>query len=548
MENNICFLARSNFSLDEISNIANTWGSYIKEKLNADLELSKYSICIDNSTISGTNISAIQLRYLKEIKCFEETKLEIQNRVIGLKYLEESSNGKTLFNIVKSKLLDTNEQIKNNLIGFTHDHASSLSGSGIGLFGHLKRALNQRALFNLNDPCHSLNLAIYKALETLNDDIIKFIKKIHTHFIYPQRKAVLSQIQRKENFAELSLRKYVETRWLSLGTSLKRLLKIWPSLIEYMNQPKVLSKKQEKKLKKTFQDSLNDDHFKLKLLFISGIIDKVNSVNISFQKQDLEIDRLPLLMNKLIKEIAELFLKENIIPKELSILKDLKWKTNNTWERDDDDLLYAISIELGEIKFQNIQELENTEIKANLVKTFRDFLKSLLEKLLEYFPIEDKLIQGLSFLSLDDAKDNIKKNIHQLNRVYGIVLPEDEKFISEEVNDLMSQQINWIRKESNGSSLKFWNLIEQTFNQRESDTNQTKHRFPILSKIFRTIHSFAPSSANVEQCFSILKLLKSNIRNSLREETLESLVLIHEEFKDGKHIEITDRLLALYDE
>ena len=217
-------------------------------------------------------------------------------------------------------------------------------------------------------------------------------------------------------------------------------------------------------------------------------------------------------------------------------------------ERDDDDLLYAISIELGEIKFQNIQELENTEIKANLVKTFRDFLKSLLEKLLEYFPIEDKLIQGLSFLSLDDAKDNIKKNIHQLNRVYGIVLPEDEKFISGEVNDLKSQQINWIRKESNSSSLKFWNLIEQTFNQRESDTNQTKHRFPILSKIFRTIHSFAPSSANVEQCFSILKLLKSNIRNSLREETLESLVLIHEEFKDGKHIEITDRLLALYDE
>ena len=249
MENNICFLARSNFSLDEISNIANTWGSYIKEKLNADLELSKYSICIDNSTISGTNISAIQLRYLKEIKCFEETKLEIQNRVIGLKYLEESSNGKTLFNIVKSKLLDTNEQIKNNLIGFTHDHASSLSGSGIGLFGHLKRALNQRALFNLNDPCHSLNLAIYKALETLNDDIIKFIKKIHTHFIYPQRKAVLSQIQRKENFAELSLRKYVETRWLSLGTSLKRLLKIWPSLIEYMNQPKVLEKSLRKRFK-----------------------------------------------------------------------------------------------------------------------------------------------------------------------------------------------------------------------------------------------------------------------------------------------------------
>ena len=108
----------------------------------------------------------------------------------------------------------------------------------------------------------------------------------------------------------------------------------------------------------------------------------MNSVNISFQKQDLEIDRLPLLMNKLFKKIAELFL----IPKELSNLKDLKWKTNNIWERDDNDLLYSDSIELGEIKFRNIQELENTEIKANLVKTFRDFLKSLFGKTFGIFP------------------------------------------------------------------------------------------------------------------------------------------------------------------
>ena len=88
----------------------------------------------------------------------------------------------------------------------------------------------------------------------------------------------------------------------------------------------------------------------------------------------------------------------------------------------------------------------------------------------------------------------------------------------------MSQQINWIRKVSNGSSLSLWNLIEQTFDQIDKFTSQVQHRFPTLSKIFRTVHAFARSSANVEQCFSILKLLKSNIRNSLKEETLESLV------------------------
>jgi len=552
MENHIGFLISSSFSLDELSSLANTWGAYIREKLNADLELSKYSLCTDNSTISGTNISAIQLRYLKEVTKFEQNieikKLEIQNRVIGLKYLEESSNGQTLFNIVKTKLLDTSEQINNNLVGFAHDHASSLSGNGIGLLGHLKRSLNKKSLFNINDPCHSLNLSIYKALTCLDNNIIKFVKKIHSHFMYPQRKEFLFQIQKKEDFPELSLRKYVQTRWLSLGSSLKRLLKIWPSLIEYMNQPRVLSKKKEEKnLKKEFQEALNDDYFKLKLFFISEVIDKVNVTNIRFQKQNLEIDQLPLLMNKLIKEIAELFMKENMIPEDLSQLKSLEWKTNINYLREEDVLLNTLFLEFGEVKFLKIQELKDQNIKTNLIQTFREFLTSLLENLLEYFPIEDELIQSLNFLSLDLSKDDMKKSVHQFNKAFSIIPSEEEKLISEEINELMTQQINWIRKASNGSSLCLWNLIEQTFDQIDEFTSQVRHRFPTLSKIFRTVHAFAPSSANVEQCFSILKLLKSNIRNSLKEETLESLVLIHEEFKDGKSIETPDRLITLFD-
>jgi len=67
-----------------------------------------------------------------------------------------------------------------------------------------------------------------------------------------------------------------------------------------------------------------------------------------------------------------------------------------------------------------------------------------------------------------------------------------------------------------------------------------------LSQKFLEQHTLLPpSSANVEQCFSVLK---SNIINSLKEETLESLILIHEEFRDEKSIKITDRLPMLYDE
>ena len=104
-----------------------------------------------------------------------------------------------------------------------------------------------------------------------------------------------------------------------------------------------------------------------------------------------------------------------------------------------------------------------------------------------------------------------------------------------------------MRRDSTGSSLRLWSLFEQTYGKTNPETKFHETSFPCLSKIVRTAHSLAPSSANVEQCFSVLKLLKTALRSSLKEKTLESLVLIHDEFKTGKPITIPNELIAKYD-
>ena len=443
--------------------------------------------------------------------------------------------------------MDKNEQVKNNLVGFVHDHASSLSSDGIGLFGYLKRDFDKNVLFNIKDPCHGLNLAIVKSLELLDDDnIMKFIRKIHSHFTSPQRKAFLSNIQRKENLPELNLCHYIETRWLSLGLSLKRLLQIWPSLIMYMEEPKILSvkKKDQKAFKKTLQDKI----FKLKLHFISSVIEKVNSINTAFQKQSLGIDQLPLLMNKIIKEIAELFIKVTKIPENLDELKILEWKSDGNYLQSNESFLQTISQELGDKEFLKIKDISDDKVKTSILTTFRGFLINLLDNLLYYLPIEDDSIKSLSFLCLDGNKNELKSKILNFNETYKIVPEDQEKFVLEEINDLLSQQITWIRRVANGSSLNFWNLIEQTYDKEDPKTKEIQHRYPYLSKIFRTAHAFAPSSSNVEQCFSVLKLLKSELRNSLKEKTLESLILLHEQLKDNQPILISERLIEIYDD
>lgn len=80
-----------------------------------------------------------------------------------------------------------------------------------------------------------------------------------------------------------------------------------------MKQPKVLSYKNEDSLK--MLGLLVDPLFKLEIVFISALINKVKETNITLPNQSLEIDKYYILMAKVTREIAELLLKSSIFPK-----------------------------------------------------------------------------------------------------------------------------------------------------------------------------------------------------------------------------------------
>jgi len=140
-----------------------------------------------------------------------------------------------MHNIIKDRLL-INQEIERNFIGIVHDSASSLTGKYNGLVRKLQEDKND--LFSLRDPCHCFNLILKNSLTKLPKNIMKFVTKIHLHFKSPQRKAILSNIQKENNEKQLALKPYIKTRWLSLGSSLERLIEIWGSLKTYMEQRK----------------------------------------------------------------------------------------------------------------------------------------------------------------------------------------------------------------------------------------------------------------------------------------------------------------------
>jgi len=124
------------------------------------------------------------VKYLEETHENKLLKTQIKNQVIGIKTLGENSTGKTYFELVEEKILDLDEEIREQFLGITHDHASNLSGSKSGLVGLLRKHTDNY-FFDLCDPCHHLSLCLTNSLHLLPENIRNFIDNIHNHFISP---------------------------------------------------------------------------------------------------------------------------------------------------------------------------------------------------------------------------------------------------------------------------------------------------------------------------------------------------------------------------
>jgi len=179
--------------------------------------------------------------------------------------------------------------------------------------------------------------------------------------------------------------------------------------------------------------------------------------------------------------------------------------------------------------------------KRKFVELFQTFLWNILSYLIEYLPFSDSIINSLDFVLLDNSLFVLKEKILTFDEIFGITSKDNKIELCEEINTLISTNINWMRIESRNSSLHLWDLIEFANDRNQNGDNEYKH----LTKIFRLAHILPTSSACIEQSFSSLKFIKNLLRNSLREETVQSLIIIAQEFKD-KDIIISEEMLHRY--
>lgn len=248
----------------------------------------EYSFSIDGVTLAGKNLCALQVKYIDEDK--DKSLAKIQNKLIGVTDLKDTSDATKIYDIVKKKLYIA-QSIQQNMIGITHDNAQTLSSKKEGLVGLMTKD-NPSFFMDLPDPCHCVNLVAKHSLKVLPKEIMSFVDNIHSYFSPPQRKALLEKIQQSHNFKVSLPVHYVKTRWLSLGECLTRLLQIWESLKLYVNVLKDLKEKEKAAKVKIFEKELNNDLFLLKIRLLSFIVNKLNNFSIALQSRDFDIGKL----------------------------------------------------------------------------------------------------------------------------------------------------------------------------------------------------------------------------------------------------------------
>jgi len=536
-QNKLGFLSIKRFDEEELSRATNCMGDSIINKLKKELETAKYSFCIDSATIAGENICALKVRYQTQMK--DDCHLPIQktqNRIIGIKTLQGSSTGEVYFNIAEEVLnLDS---AQSNLVGLSHDNASCLSGQFNGLYG-LIRKKKHHYFFDLPDPCHCLNLTLHDSIEALPKDLMKFVDKIHHYFNFPQRKAKLAIVQRRLGQEKQLLCHYVETRWLSLGLSLERLLQIWPSLTEYM---KIIKEDQglSAKDRKYYLEHLEDRFFFLQILSLSKIVNRINESNTLFQSQTLEIQHLKHESSQLLRWIARLVIPPEKIPKEITEVFNIQLNTENSekeWFMEEQKFISNV-IEKIDVRFEEFLKLDiiTAEQKTNFFSMMCAFIKKLLIGLQKYSPLKKDLVQWLDFVELKGESYEIEEKILKFNDLFGVIPKEQKPKLVDEIMRLLDLNLTRERAYAKNSSLYLWDLV-----QRTSD-------FELLPSVFGVAHALPTSSASVEQAFSFAKLVKTAIRNRLSEHTLQSILMICEEYKEvrnGETIEISNEMIGL---
>ena len=346
------------------------------------------------------------------------------------------------------------------------------------------------------------------------------MRDIYSHFSHSAKR--LAEFKHFQHFTSTEPHKILkpaQTRWLSLHQCVVRVLEQWSALEAYFEQA---AQKERLIATQNVLSALKNPIFKLYYQFLSFVLPKFTTFNKLFQSETPNIHFLINYLVSTYKAFLSCYLSAQYI-RSTTIDKIEPGHVSN--------FVPLTSMNMG-VDVAHFLVANSSNTSANMKSEIQGFLqhvqKFYIEAALQIqqrFPINDDTLKSLIVLNPDIINSTSANEITTLATKFPNIIPHSELGqLDDEWRQLQfmdtSDLPDFTGKRKDVAT--FWGSVS-----RIVDTSDNK-RYPILSKLMKSMLSLPHSNADVERIFSQVVLVKTKHRNKLKTGTLDAILTAKE--------------------
>ncbi|KAJ8912516.1 hypothetical protein NQ315_015600 [Exocentrus adspersus] len=456
--------------------INNVVGKVHKVEIEEDLRNGKFSLLIDESTDRGTIKSVcICVRY--NVGHSVKTKLLSLVDIFDKNDFDSANEGATaqrLYDCVMKVIKDANINEK-NLIGFASDGCNTM----MGVNNSFSRIMILKCI------CHSLHICASKACEELPRMCEDLARDVYAYFKNSSKRQC--QFIEFQIFCDAKVHRILrpsQTRWLSLLSVVNRIVEQWDALKLFFNsqwhEHKTLASEH-------ISIALNNPLIKLYYLFLQWVLPKIVQLNELFQSEKVIITDLYTNMKRMYVDLLRIGVMQYMSNANLS-----KEATSDFFERCRRFLICLC----GEIK-----------------RRF-DFNDKILSNISIFNPKYGQSANSVSLFSL------LKETVRLTDDMDIQVIDDEYRMFNRDKNDLP----DYIKSICEVDT--YWIEVGKLQNFDQS------FRYKNLSTYVLRLLVLPHSNAACERVFSKVNLVKTDIRNKLKTNTISNILLASQKVKD----------------
>ena len=456
-----------------------------------------FSVMIDESSdVSVHQNLVLYIRYLEE----SLGRLDAKTSFMGIRQLASANSNSIREEVVKI-LSDKGLEIS-NLVGIATDGASVMTGCKAGVVKQLKDL--SPSLLSTHCIAHRLALSCGGAADQI-PYLVKFQEILNSLYKYfhnsPKNTAKLESIQSILNSSSLKMKEVFHTRWLSFEGAVDAVVKTYPSLLSVF-----LEEKSAKAL--SLHKPLSCYKFLYCAHFLSDVLKQLCFLCKQFQRSDIDFSSVNPLLHSTVSVLERL--RDS---KDGTVLSSFLQQAPSSPSVD--------SSGLCTFDFKGHCIRDSSKQRAEAVSACEKFVSGVIANLRDRFVSEGdgKVMSALcSIFDPSFISSTIPPSQETLTTLSDFL----QKCSFSNSEDLCSEVVGFhefVRHVGSSAGLTSVKDIAQ-FSFRHSSV------YPVVGYLGRRLLVLPVSTVDCERGFSRQNLINTDLRNSLKIESLSNIMMI----------------------